>query len=623
MTLPPFLRQADQLSEQLTKEQAVAAIHEMARRLPEEQRQNFLDLLTECRNRDPDSSRNKKSVPKDADEESLRAISESISALKRIDEGEVSLDSEFNPEYDDWYSSESEEFLFSDPEDLLQDVKTAITLIHMSVDQEIYSQGFQLAKTLSTIEISVEGEYDDCTGECMEISDLFEYNLLKFSEEKLVRESVFLAYMGNDLNDRPDDMLAIMEDYQYYQVTLDQVLQTGNQELPEFEEFLPIWIETLTTQKGYHIARLLEEAQSMQTDEHTMLETARRHAKVHPELYREILRLGMASHNIDKLPDLVHIGIEALEKIPENYRIRGEIALMTASCNAKEGGPQSSLLEYCWREAFRSDSSVTNFLRICLYDECWKRFSNELRSAYEEAYHKGKGSSPSGSRDNPTTKENVLGENEYCRILFFDQRFDDVIRTGMKTKESLGWTYTFMKEGLASFTLLFYEGSELPKGLSIMLRRLRTSFDFSRKEFMTGMEKKMFFDFPEELISDTGTEEYHAKTEDNSEAEEQREDEFFLKIFLKWKQTVRLSGSWKKQILKGIEKWISLRVEGITGKGRTKYYGECAAFIAAYGEVLESMGDTNARFRLMSSYRRQYPRHRSLIYELRRFEPNI
>lgn len=52
---------------------------------------------------------------------------------------------------------------------------------------------------------------------------------------------------------------------------------------------------------------------------------------------------------------------------------------------------------------------------------------------------------------------------------------------------------------------------------------------------------------------------------------------------------------------------------------RRNYYNECAAFIAALGEVKESLGERNGKSMLMNEYKTAYPRRRSFHEELRRF----
>ena len=59
-----------------------------------------------------------------------------------------------------------------------------------------------------------------------------------------------------------------------------------------------------------------------------------------------------------------------------------------------------------------------------------------------------------------------------------------------------------------------------------------------------------------------------------------------------------------------IEAWIKDRTKEIMDENKRDYYGSCASFISAYGEVLE---------RLMNSYRDEYKKRRLFIGELRNY----
>ena len=52
---------------------------------------------------------------------------------------------------------------------------------------------------------------------------------------------------------------------------------------------------------------------------------------------------------------------------------------------------------------------------------------------------------------------------------------------------------------------------------------------------------------------------------------------------------------------------------------RRNYYGECAAYIAALGEVRESLGERSAKQKLMTSYKNAYSRRSAFREEMRRY----
>ena len=52
-------------------------------------------------------------------------------------------------------------------------------------------------------------------------------------------------------------------------------------------------------------------------------------------------------------------------------------------------------------------------------------------------------------------------------------------------------------------------------------------------------------------------------------------------------------------------------------ENRRNYYGECAAYIAALGEVRESLGEAGAKQRIMTDYKEKYSRRNAFRAELR------
>lgn len=68
--------------------------------------------------------------------------------------------------------------------------------------------------------------------------------------------------------------------------------------------------------------------------------------------------------------------------------------------------------------------------------------------------------------------------------------------------------------------------------------------------------------------------------------------------------------------IKKITALLEKRTEGIMEANRRNYYGECAAYIAALGEVRESWGEDGAKQRLMTSYRDKYPRRSAFREEM-------
>ena len=93
---------------------------------------------------------------------------------------------------------------------------------------------------------------------------------------------------------------------------------------------------------------------------------------------------------------------------------------------------------------------------------------------------------------------------------------------------------------------------------------------------------------------------------------------FFQQCFDKWRSRISLPENAYALWTGKIDRWIALRVSSIMEANRRKYYGECAAFIAALGEVLES-AKSGSKQSLMQKYRANYSRRRAFHDELRTY----
>ena len=583
MNLLQFLKQIDSIITDMKKKELEDFIHEIARTLPENRRESFLKTLETV---SMGENKEQLSDANYAEELSLK-VNEIIDILTDINDGTRSLESEYNEEWDDWYNPDVPEVLFSDPEHLLPEVREGIQLLHSCMDAEEYDSGCQLAELLSALEVPITGDYEDyygCTS--IDVHDLYENSLLDGRLEDLLKEALFMAYMGNILSDRPDEMYCMMGNFRCYDIRLEEVMQLGDQDLPEFHEFLPLWIDYLGTQKGRDAERLLSEAQGMLTDEGQLLENARKYVDQHPQLYKQILEDGIEKEDNERL---YRIGLEAMEKIPENKLIRSEIALLTSEYAYRSN--QRSVAEYCWLEAFRSDTSVMNYMRLRFRVENWNNYKKLVREIYIEARNKTRYSDKPARYDyDALQSDNKLQGTSYYFILFFEGNIKTVIREGMCLEKPLGWSSTFMKEGLSLLLLLLYEETgELSKGLQMMLSRVVSASGFDVDSFCVG--------------------EYRHR--------DMGKTELFWSLFSEWKDSLTLSHEDAEEWLQFSEQLIAKRTAGIMEANRRNYYGECAAFIAALGEVKESRGLNRAKMQIMEQYKKEYSRRRAFHQELR------
>lgn len=597
MNFTQFLKAVDQAAAAMSKEQLAEFIHETARTLPENQREDFLaEMLLFAAGKEthicPELSK--------ADQEAATDFEQKRSFLRtrleRMESGELCLEGSLNPEYDDWYSSAEEEFLYSDPEGILDIIEEACRFVHQCVDCEEYQAACELTGILIGLDIMVGGEYQEYTDEPININDLKSYHLGNVDYRTLVIDAARAAYCASALSERADELYITLMNSGRRDITLEMILQ-GGRELPDIDAFLPLWIEHLGRMTGSSAGKLLQEALELADDGEQLLANARKYCGEHPELYEQYLTANQGKTDADSL---LAVGTEALEAIEKKYLVRSRIALLTSRTALEQDRPE--LAETCWLEAFRSDTRVVNYLRLLM--EC-RDFSN-VREAAAQIYRETCSQLRKDSYFLPVAgggRENQVNPTQAYLLAFLGGEFDYVREGAMNATNSLGWSASFMKCGLAAFLLLLTEDGSLPQdaaqqggelktmkpGAREMLRRIVAAVGFDKSEYEKGTLR---------LI-------------------EESNEGWFLTCWNHWKRTVPLSREQREALLGWAEGLVTKRVQGIMEGNHRNYYGECAAYIAALGEAREAGGEPNGKQATMAKYMEAYNRRSAFRQEMR------
>ena len=530
---------------------------------PESSRQRFLQLLDAYRQ---DSG----SIPLSAGESNgslTDQIDPLLKSLRDLRDGDRKLQCEYNEEWDDWDDMGEDEFVFSDPDGVLSGIGRAFALLHSCLDQAEYIKGAELAKLLSELEVPVSGDFDEDT---MDIDDLFDYDLLKVNGKQAVTEAVCLLCAGSEAQERAEVMLTAMERFGETSVSLEHIMRMIPEKL-DLEAFLPSWFEALAKRSGSGTEQMLREALDMMRDESAVLELASRYAESHPTLYLSILRTGLENTAQE---EMVRIGLRGMRETPPEHPVRSDIALLTAGYALKV--QQIQIAEDCWMEAFRTLPTVVNYLRLRLRAGNWEHYAEAARLAYESYY----------------AKKPSWNQRDLAVLLFFDERFEEMLTRFMAVEEGIGWSSTFMKEGIALLLMLLWEPQKgSAPGMAAMSTRAMSACDFHADAYCEG----------------TGIDPAPSGTAS------------FRECFQTWKKQVDIPEAVCEQWFGRIEKWVSLRVSAIMQANRRNYYDECAAFVAALGEAEESRGKAGRKGSLMRQYKTEYSRRRAFHEELRRF----
>lgn len=553
MNYPTFLKEVDKIINKSDKDKLVAFIHESARTLPEDKREKFLiDLNNFC-------SSQKKSDVNDSYDLALD-IDKSIAALNQIQKSDRYIESSYN---EDWEYDWRDDYYFSDPSDISDDVSDALELLHEALDKEEYDKGYLLAIKLSELNVPVIGDYD---GVSMSVMEMISHDILSEDGDEVLSDAVSVTYQANKDRNPAEAMMKIMDNFDSY-LTLEEVLESAIDEI-DVNSFLPSWIEAIASRPhSYDRIKMLEEAIGMVDDADYAESIASRYASSYPFIYLCILE----KHNLLNVSDskMLEIGLKGLDEVSEDYTERDEIALLTA--NYAIALDDRSSAEKCWLDAFKSSTNVMNYLRLRLLSDNWMNIRDEVKAIYTSCCEKH-------------------NNNEGKRLLdFFDESFDEQfafsIRKEDDQKRNLSGSVLY--NGCALFLLLLSDNLD-GKGMEAMITKARNLTSFKAKYYTMG----------------TGLKECES------------DDELFKKCFMKWKSEISIKPETSSEWIDKIEDWISYKVEKVVSKTERFYYNECVAYIAAFGEMMESLGKEGTKQSLLQSYKQKYLRYRAFVGEL-------
>ncbi len=577
MNLTNFLKQTDTITAQYSAEQLRSFIHGFGRTLPEYNREEFLRRLRATENT---------STTEDVNDSDFHEIYKRIEKnLKAIDSQEVTVTSILNEEYNDWYNDSDEEFYYEDKDGISDMITEACDFVHTCMDTENYKEGFEIGNQMFSMEILCENEYYGSAE--FSLGDMVYHKLVDRELDHVLLDTAYCAYRAVPLEKRAEALYSVITNAQRDDITLEAIMQHGDEELPDLQNFLTLWITFLGSHIGCDADRLIAEAVALLNDIPSAAVYAEKYAAMHPGLYWGIMENGKLTDG----NDMVSMGIKAMRIIPKQYIMRSRIALKTAEYII-EANENMSFLEKCYFAAYESDTSALNYIRALLNGYGTEEKRGELRKVFmpfpvhkNEGYYDMYGANLSNSE----RKENKPDSSTILFLRFLDGQFANVLENGLNKKEALGWSGSFMKQGIALYLLYLYEGEWTSEGIHAMADIAKTTMHFSEEEYQKGMDAR----------NSTG------------------EGNLFYELFMKWKSMMQMEPDTKTRALKRIEKLLEKRTRGIMDANRRNYYGECAAFIAALGEVQESLGKPNAKQRLMTSYKDTYPRRNAFRAAMR------
>ena len=600
MNLREFTEAVDRETKEMSREELWLLAHSLARKVPEDAREEFLDLIGRARKKEAGDGENTydiTAVAKEKDREDIRAMAARLEEqFHEIEECTLALQAEGYEDYSSGYWDPDWLYEYEDPEGIGEIFEQTDNLIEHCVNDGFYEE----AVKLFDLAVGTEVYADDGGGDGIFLSlrDLVDEHLASVDCDRLILNGLYAVYQNTEPDQRAQEMYAYLTSDLLRGTRLEAVLSVGREELEGQEMFWKSWIRLLTDKSGDTAGKYLEEAVLFQCADAEMIEAAHKAVSLHPGLYLAVVK-KLAESNAACALDT---GRTALKEIDAKYRIRGSVALATAEAALKTG--ERKLAEQCWLEAFRSDTTAVNYLRIAA--ECGdpgqyrEELAQAINSCKPDSGDDYRAFSNYGNRyeSYQEIETNSIHGKERFLLNFLSGDFDAAMEECAKVQKGLGWTGHVIKCGLPLFLLLLLKSSTPAAGCREQVRTAAYEMRFQKKDYEKG------------LCKGPGSQEPSAG-EENAD--------IFEKAFSKWKARQVISAEQEEKYLVQLERLIHMRVRAIVSGQHRNHYGSVAALAAALGEVKESRGELFAKDRILLNYRAEFPRHSSFHAELRAY----
>lgn len=182
-------------------------------------------------------------------------------------------------------------------------------------DNEI---GFDVLDQISQLVITTNNEYGYI--EELSLRDLFGRNLIKTSRYNYYLNLLYAAFT---LHKSITEIYLIFKQYDHHDILFSDLLAFGKHELNFDHQFYQEWIDFLENEPGNLSAYLIKDACYLDGGIIKLLATIDTIGEIHPLLYQEALSYYL---NRNDYQQMVQIGLQALKRIPEQFKIRAKIA---------------------------------------------------------------------------------------------------------------------------------------------------------------------------------------------------------------------------------------------------------------------------------------------------------
>lgn len=579
MEIREFLKKFKTLTKTMSEEELREWLYDYARKLPESEQSHLLESLTVS---DSDEAFDQNEMD--------QAI---VWANAWLDDDEVMEKTIYyiqNVEVSDWdfaYEPGDEFEGIEDREGVLDEFARVLEIIEKVVKANQFEVADELLERLFQLEMRavIIWKYDGS-----EIDEYFIYadDLFEGTAFDAAYYSHLWLYVIVQLTSVPN-FTRLFDVMKQRKITEIDVIQTVGPHEVKVDEFIDAWIAFLAKTQGHEAYVLLRKACQSHKSMDFIEEHLAEFGQTHPLLFLDVLshQLNLEYADLefnafdlkDRMQELSNEQIEEIKKVVKLAEDVMSKELILGAEVMEVGFELSKRLHddakevHYRKQAFQYHSSIVNFLRLRTY------LSEDERIIYKDNWAK---STTSGFRSFsalPHTNglaRNTLDDDQVAAQLFFTEQFKDFYHLFKEKKTPLGWSSNLLGFGVPLLLLLLNKTNEQSKAMKWMENYVTKRLVDSRRDRV-----------------------------------------YFSEAFVEFKKSTTLPLELEEEMIKWLGKQISARTKALLDNKHRNAYYRAAELIIAYGEVLESRGESGARARTAEQYRKKYNHFNRFTRELK------
>ncbi len=403
------------------------------------------------------------------------------------------------------------------------------------------------------------------------------FDMLEVDIEEHLALYLRAIYLDSPPPERQASLLETINEYSYLarNIGLEDIINTLDTDLPDFDLFLNGWVKFLEDQNNIKVGRLLREAVVLQGGVDAIAVLARQNAELYPRAYLDWIK---ALGEEDGVEPVIAVAREGLATIPKDYLVRAEVAEIISQYGEKLDDDCLKLEGY--EESFYSNPSMNYLLDLygtAIECDCLETIQNQAEQRLWELFKQDRGC-VTYNHHHAELNRAYLSDNILYRALVLGGRYIELFEL-CKGKGSLGWSGgNNPKPFFVTFTMYLLSGNGMH--LKVIEKQLNN--------LMAGS----FYGL------------------DNEQAAK------YKRIITVTRKSLELTKEQEEFYLKWCTKEIGKRVDGIvTNQYRSSYY-KAADLLVAMAETFTNRGEKKKGADFIAKYRSKYPKHSAFKREL-------